>query len=159
MGQNQPKKKKPSLEIKHWELCLMSFRVGGSPVEGTGPSALCSFGHRQHGELHLLPQVDQSRSLVPFCIFILCIWIWVDMCFYSACTLCLGVCMCCPSFKVAAAGFPEGVWPQWRTTLIRDPELWPSGAYFPTGRPSPLSGKAGTKMQHRWIQNSSWQNK
>lgn len=35
----------------------MSFRLGGGPVEGIGPTALRSLSHRQHGELHLLPQV------------------------------------------------------------------------------------------------------
>lgn len=52
----------------------MSFRVGGRSVEGTGPSTLCSFGHRQHGELHLLPQVDLLGSIIPSCISVLCVW-------------------------------------------------------------------------------------
>lgn len=33
------------------------FRVGGSPVEGIGPSALYTSSHRWHGKLCLLPQV------------------------------------------------------------------------------------------------------
>lgn len=55
----------------------MLFRVGGSTFEGTGPSALCSFSHRQHGEFRLLPQVEPLRFLIPFYIFILCISIYV----------------------------------------------------------------------------------
>lgn len=39
------------------ELCLTSYRTGSSSLEGTGPSTLYSFDERQHGELHILPQV------------------------------------------------------------------------------------------------------
>lgn len=77
----------------------MSFRVGGSSVEGVGPTALCSLGHRQHGKFHLLPQVD--------------LWDHSPTCSVSddgwTCTFRLNSCICCCLFKVAAAGFPEGV--------------------------------------------------
>lgn len=50
---------------------FLFFRVGSSPVKGTGPSATCTFSHRQHGELRLLPQVGLPWLYVPSRIFIL----------------------------------------------------------------------------------------
>lgn len=40
-------------------LNVLPFRVGGSPIKGTGLSALCTSRHRQHGKLCLLPQVPR----------------------------------------------------------------------------------------------------
>lgn len=47
-------------------VCVLPFRVGGRPVEGTGSSALWTFSHRQHGKLCLLPQVPGFKCLLVF---------------------------------------------------------------------------------------------
>lgn len=41
----------------------MFYRIRGSSAESTGPRALCSLSHRQHGELHVLPQVGTVSVL------------------------------------------------------------------------------------------------
>lgn len=76
------------------ELCLNSFRVGGRPVEGTGPSSLCSSSHRRHEGLHLLPQVYLHRSLLLFSIYIVYVWLLVCMCYCFTCTFHVCLCMC-----------------------------------------------------------------
>lgn len=57
--------------------------------------------------------------------------------------------ICCPSLKMAPAGFPKGVWAPRCVAFVRDPELWPPGAYFSKSRKSPISRKAGAEMEHR----------
>lgn len=47
-------------------LNLLYFRTGGSFVEGTGPSSLCSSSQRQHGALYILPQVERQNFFIYF---------------------------------------------------------------------------------------------